>query len=395
MTILAEGTPDAAGFDPEAIAKIRERAQSWVDEGLTPSLVVLAARRGVVALHEAFGRSGPEPDAPALSVDAVYPVSSLCKPMTATLLMMLVEDGRLSIDLPVAHYLPDYFHDSESMTVRHLLTHTSGISDADVMAEQVTRLKQRIDLPPCPQTRDETVHLILEARRQYRPQHAPGEVMMYCTHGYELIAEIVRRLSGRPFASFARERLFEPLGMSDSSYLLEDRHRGRLVRRQPFNNMFGVDLNDERYLSLPSGGGGLKSTALDVARFGQLFLNGGRWGDRRLISRATIAQMTRNQIADGVGEEGPWGASSQASYGFGWFVLGDERWPVNGALVPSGAYAHMGMGGSSFWIDPVNELVGVVLSVWDWPRGVERMPFLNPPLLSPARFQDMVTAAVV
>lgn len=394
MSTLIDGTPEEAGFDPTAIARIRERAQSWVDQGLTPSLVLLAARRGVIALHEAFGRFGPEPDAPPLTVDAVYPVSSLCKPMTATLLMMLLEDGLVSLDVPVTTYLPDYFDDTTTITIRHLLTHTSGIVEADVIAEQNARLKTRLDLPPCPATRHKTVHLILEARRTYRPQRNPDEMMVYCSHGYEFIADIVRLVSGQSFASFARERLFEPLGMIDSSYLLEDRHRGRLVRRETFDNLFGADLNDERYLSVPWGGGGMKTTALDIARFGQLFSSGGRWGATRLLSRATIAQMTRNQVPDGIAEQVLWGQSAQASYGLGWFVIGDHRWPVNGALTPAGTYGHSGMGGTSFWVDPENEVVGVLLSVWTWPDGVERNPLLNMPLLTPAKFQDMVTAAV-
>jgi len=115
----------------------------------------------------------------------------------------------------------------------------------------------------------------------------------------------------------------------------------------------------------------------------------------RVLSRATVAEMTRNQIPAGVGEEGPWGPSPQGSYGFGWFVIGDRRFPFNGALLPRTAFGHSGMGGTSFWVDPQNEVVGVLLSVWTWPEGVEPIAMVNPPLLSPAPFQDMVTAAVV
>lgn len=395
MATLREGTAEEAGFDAARLDLLRQRARSWVDDGLTSSLVLLAARRGVIALHEAFGRFGPEPDALPLMVDAVFPVSSLCKPMTAALLMTLVEDGLVSLDVPVRKYLPDHFEAQDPTTARHLLTHTAGIVETDVLAAQAERLKAGIELPPCPDTQHRAIHRSLEAARGYRARRAPGEAMMYSTHGYQLVSEIVRRVSGRSLASFAQERLFEPLGMVDSSYLLEDRHRGRMVRRDAFSNQWGANLNDEKYLSVPWGGGGLKSTAVDIARFGQLFLNGGRWDGRCVLSRATVAQMARNQIPDGVPEEGPWGNHPQARYGLGYFVLGDERWPFNGALVPPGTYGHSGMGGTAFWIDPFDEVVGVFLSVWKWPEGLERSVFLNPPLLSPARFQDMVTAAVM
>ena len=392
---LREGTVVEAGFDPARLDRIRERAAAWVAEGLTPSLVLVAARHGVVALHEAYGRLTPEPDSPALAIDSVFPVSSLCKPMTASALLMLVEDGLVGLNLPVTRYIPELAGTgAENILVRHLLTHTSGYTDADVRAYQSERLKERIDLPPLPDTQHKTIHFMLNARYRCAPTRPPGEVMTYCNHGYELVADIIRRTSGQSFSDYMRERIFDPLGMKDSSYRLEDRFRGRMVKRLPFTNPFGADLNDERYVDTPYGGGGLNTTALDVARFGQAFLNRGTAGEQRLLSRAVMSEMTCNQIPEGVPEEGVFGGAPQGSYGYGWFVLGKARWPMNGALLPTGTYAHGGMGGVGFWVDPLNDVVGVFFNVMSWDEGVEPGPMVAPKL-SGSMFQDMVAAAVV
>lgn len=167
-----------------------------------------------------------------------------------------------------------------------------------------------------------------------------------------------------------------------------------MVKRLPFTNPFAADLNDEHYVDTPYGGGGLNTTALDVARFAQAFLNGGAAGEHRLLSQVAVREMTRNQIPDGVPEEGILGNAPQGSYGYGWFVLGKDRWPMNGALLPTGTYAHGGMGGAVFWVDPLNDIVGAFFSVWTWDEGVEPAPG-NPVKLNASMFEDMVTTAVI
>jgi len=391
---LREGDAAEAGLDARRLDQIRERAASWVADGLTPALVLVAARRGVVALHEAFGKLTPEPDSPSLATDSVFPVSSLCKPITASALLMLVEDGLVAMNAPVTDYIPELDGPGmENILVHHLLTHTSGLADPSVVAFQNERLRERLDLPPLPATQHKRVHLLLTARNGCPPDGPPDETMAYCTHGYDLLGEIVRRQSGQAFEDFMRERVFEPLGMRDSSYRLEPQFRVRLVKRSALDNPYGADMNDEGYLDMPLGGSGLKSVALDVARFAQALLNGGRYGERRLLSRASVHEMTHNQIPDGVDEMGIWDRGIPASYGYGCFVTGRHRWPMNGRLVPEGAFGHGGMGGANFWADPLNEVVGVMFSVWVFPEGSASPA--RAPKLTAARFQDMLTAAVV
>ena len=183
--------------------------------------------------------------------------------------------------------------------------------------------------------------------------------------------------------------------MNDSSLRLEPGVAERLVRRPVPPNGTGAFLNDDDHLDIPSAYAGVNTTARDVAAFGQMFLNGGGYGDQRILSRSSVEAMTRNQIPEGVPEVLPWIASSAAesepSYGYGWFIQGHQRWPMNGALLPMGVFMHGGFGGTAFWVDPQNDIVGVILSVATWDDDAE--PPDVPPKLNAAAFQDMVTAA--
>src|SRR5438045_1180402 len=128
---LHDGTPAEAGMIAEQLEHVKSLAQAWVAQGATPALVVLAARRGVIVLHEAFGRMGPEPDAPPLPRDAVFPLASLTKPIAATAAMVLVDRGMLGLQRPICEYIPEFSGPGKDLVmVRHLLTHTSGLDDA-------------------------------------------------------------------------------------------------------------------------------------------------------------------------------------------------------------------------------------------------------------------------
>jgi CubicO group peptidase (beta-lactamase class C family) len=397
---LEDGTAEQAGLKPDRLQAIRQRAASWVTDGKTPSLVVLAARRGVIALHEAFGTLTHEPDSPALAIDSVFPVSSVSKPITATAIMLLVEDGVLGLSRPVVDYIPELTgKGADDILVHQLLNHTSGFEDVAAFALTTERLKNRIDLGDLAPNQHKRNELLLRARYGLDLGFPPGTEHCYCTFNYDLLGEIVRRLSGLGLDEFARARIFEPLGMIDASYRMEERYVGRLVKRGPGvpfgpapEEMIGrgaVDLNDERVLDVPFGGGGMAATARDLAIFGQLFLNGGRYGEFELLSRPTVEAMTRNQT-QGLGTRflGDW--YPDASYGLGWFVQGIRPYRhMNGTLPAHGSFGHSGMGGARFWVDPVNEIVGVYLGICtevDNDTGDQKTEF--------DLFQNLVTAAV-
>jgi CubicO group peptidase (beta-lactamase class C family) len=162
MTELREGRAAQAGMLPERIELALTRAKSWVDGGHTPSLVVLAARRGVIFLHDAFGKLRPEADAPPLRLDSIFPVSSITKPITATAAMLLVEDGLLGLNRPIRDYLPEISgKGSEEVLVHHLLTHTSGYNDEEIFPIGEQKFKEGFDPGPCDPTQNPAVHKFL------------------------------------------------------------------------------------------------------------------------------------------------------------------------------------------------------------------------------------------
>jgi CubicO group peptidase (beta-lactamase class C family) len=372
MNELRPGSPEEAGLHPERIAFARGECAGWVKRGHTPSLAVCVARRGVIALHEAFGVLGPEEDDSPLARDSIFPIASVTKPLTAALVMQLVEDGLLSLNRPVVNYLPELSGPGvEEVLLHHLLTHTSGYpwhTDPPMLLHAAKKLEEGLDLPPCPAWRNPTIHqqltMFCDAPRTARA----GEVMMYSNFNYMLLGELVSRLRGRGLEEVARERLFDPLGMDSSFYVVPEAEAPRVVRRSldlPFAAPVGAmpGFGSRQHQITPNGGGGVFSTPLDMLRFGQMILNRGRLDGARVLSPAAVAAMTRDQIP---------GTKARlfdrdfehASWGYGFAVESPTKWPYfTGSLPPLGALAHPGAGGAMFWIDPHNELTGAYFEV--------------------------------
>ncbi len=364
---LRYGTPQEAGMRPDRVERAREIAASSVKKGLTPSLAVLAARRGVIPLHEAFGQMRPGPDAPPLVRDAIFPITSATKPITATLAMMLAEDGLLSTSRPAVDYLPELEGEEiDLMLVHHLLTHTSGYDDMVIFPILLQTLKGE---EPTDWSDVRGVgKKMFEACRAAHRTRKPGEEMMYSNHNYLLLGMIIERVSGQPLEEFARERLFGPLGMKDTDYVLRDDMRERLLQRPmdaPLSETLIIfpGIESEFWQQSVNGGSGCYSTPMDLAIFGQMFLNGGSYGNTRILSRPTVADMSRNQIP-GIGATLGSLSIKEACYGYGWMVPGSEKWRYFSPSIGSpGAYVHSGAGGINLWIDPMNELVVVYMEV--------------------------------
>lgn len=389
--MLWPGTPEEAGFSSDRIDQIRRRAQKWVEDGETRTLVVLAARRGIIALHEAYGRIAPEPDAPPTQLDTVFPMSSISKVITATAVMILVDEGRVGLNRPVVEYVPEYFvgEDKAAVMVHHLLTHTSGWDEDEVEAYAAERAGS-VSLPPVPLNSHPAIHEALFVRRDVPLKQRPGTEMSYCSHGFNLLGDIVRTVSGQSLEDFARERIFEPLGMTDTFYSPPDTVMQRCVRRRPLDPPpFGLD--EPEYLKQPWPEAGVLSTARDMAAFGQLFLSKGTYGGRRVLSPAAVAEMTRNQIP-GIPGRFLDEVFPEASWGLGWGVHGDKKAQNHGSLYSSTAVDHGGSGGVYLWVDPVYEIVGIYFSVWNWPHAPA--PGAPEPHWNIDLFSNAITAAV-
>jgi CubicO group peptidase (beta-lactamase class C family) len=211
--------------------------------------------------------------------------------------------------------------------------------------------------------------------------------MSYCGYGFQLLGEIVRRVSGQSLDAFAAERLFRPLGMHDTSYIVPDALRSRIVRRAP--DPSGVEGFGREEEDTPWPDGGVYSTALDMAIFGQMFLNGGSYGDARVLSPASAAAMTRNQIpgisAGFLGQVFP-----EAEWGLGWSTHGRKNASTFPSLYSASAFEHAGGFGVDMWGDPVYTIVGAYFSA----ALVAGSPN-SPPVWCIDLFTNAVTAAVV
>jgi CubicO group peptidase (beta-lactamase class C family) len=372
-----------------------------------PALAIAVARRGVIVLHEAFGQLTPAPDSPPLPLDAIYPLASLSKPVTATAAMILVEEGRLGLNRPVAEYIPEFVGEGKAaVTVHHLLTHTSGLTMQDVQLHIEKRSQEGVRIPPAEPTQHPRLHDYLYLGYDVPLSKAPGSEMTYADYNFDLLGEIVRRVSGKALGDFAQERLFEPLGMHNSWYSVPESASHRVVKRPPnavgaeldtlytaelppyIRNLFG-GLNSRLYQELPWGCDGVFSTAMDMARFGQMFLNRGHYGEAQILSPATVAAMTRNQIP-GISANFRGTYFPEASWGLGWDVLGDKRFRFAGSLRSPRTFSHAGLGGVLLWVDPVYEIVGAYLATWlELTAGSETLEARDD------LFMNAVTAAVI
>jgi len=367
---LRYGTPEEAGMLPDRVERVKQLADEWVAEGQTPSLVVFAARKGVIFLHEAYGVLTPEEDSPPLQTDSIFPVMSITKPITTTAIMILVEDGLLGLNRPVVDYIPEICGEgAEEILVNHLLTHTSGYSEATLFEFAKKRNRDAI-IPPCEDTQHPLVHELLMIHYPAPLWKPPGVMMSYCNHNYRLLGEIVRRMSGRSLADFASERIFEPLRMSDTYYILPESLIPRIVKRPSDapraqrESRFMEGIDSRQMQETPYGDSGVWSTAMDMAIFCQMFLNGGSYGDARILSRPTVSEMSRNQVpgiqADFFGNLLP-----EASWGYGWAISSNVKWKyfAGSLLPPLKGLAHPGFGGVMMWIDLQQEIVGAYFSI--------------------------------
>ncbi len=308
---------------PERIDRARDLCAEWVKSGHTPAIVALVARRGVICLHEAFGKLRPETDSPPVQLDTIWPIMSITKPMVSTLVLQLVEDGLLGLNRPVRDYLPEVKgKGTEEMLVHHLLTFTAGYDEFDFIVSLVT-LGPDLGMGLSGEAVwDEVMRRLYEAPLA-RP---PGQEMEYLFLSYEILKKILERVSGRSFPDLIQERLFTPLGMNDSYAVVPESVSPRVVKRPaeaPWNSQMGPLLpidsreNEERPDLV-------FSTARDVATFGQMVLNGGTYGGARILSRPTVTEMTRNQTPGIPVKMGP-SIRREASYGYGWFVRTNEK----------------------------------------------------------------------
>jgi CubicO group peptidase (beta-lactamase class C family) len=287
-----------------------------------------------------------------MSPDAIFWIASMTKPLTATAILMLQDEGKLSVDDPVAKYLPELGSlktpdgQPARLTLRHLLTHTSGMPEAT--REQYKSARTLADVIPFYTNRTLTF--------------APGMKWAYCQSGINTLGRIVEVVSGQGFPVFLQKRLLDPLGMKDTSFYLTDAQLPRLaksyelkdgaLREVPivFLNGYPPTFRD-RY---PAPNGGLFSTASDYARFCRMLLNHGTLDGRQLLKPETVALMSTIQTGDL-----KTGFTDGNGWGLGVCVVRQPQ-GVTAALSP-GSFGHGGAYGTQAWIDPVKQRIYVLM----------------------------------
>jgi uncharacterized protein YbbC (DUF1343 family)/CubicO group peptidase (beta-lactamase class C family) len=307
--------------------------QAMADKKL-PGAVVLIGRGDTVVWQKAIGRRAVEPTPEAMTLDTIFDMASLTKVIaTTTSVMKLVEEGRIRLNDRVSDYVPGFErHNKGNITIRHLMTHTSG-------------LRPDLDLGDDWNGYDTAIERAVEEV----PQTPPGERFVYSDINYELLGEIVKRVSKLPLDQYAKKYIFDPLGMKDTMFRPPESLKARIA---PTEHLRGV-VHDPtaRRMGGVAGHAGLFSTAADVSIFCRMLLDGGTYKGVRILAPLTVAKMTT--AASGPGDPNV--------RGLGWDI--DSTFSSNrGELLPLGSYGHTGFTGTSIWIDPVTREFVVFMS---------------------------------
>jgi uncharacterized protein YbbC (DUF1343 family)/CubicO group peptidase (beta-lactamase class C family) len=343
----------AAAVATARLDRIDAAVAESIAKGQTPGAVVLVEHRGRVVFRRAYGSRAVEPARERLTADTVYDVASLTKVVaTATSVMILVEEGKLRLGDPVARYIPEFAAgggERDKVTVEHLLTHRAGLPPDDPL-ELYTGAPEEIF-----------------ARKFQLPlKSAPGEKFVYSDAGYEVLGELVRRVSGQRLDEFAAERVFRPLGMKNTVFLPLEHGipASRIAPTEKFlpseargakeggDHWMRGEVHDPRAFALGgvAGHAGLFSTADDLAKFCRMILGGGRLKKARILSPLGVEAMTRPRF---------YGDGDVRGLGFDIATAHSRN---RGELFPVGSYGHTGFTGTSLWIDPASQTSVIFLS---------------------------------
>lgn len=327
-----------SAFRPEKLAEIDAAISLAIGESRLPGGVLWLEHHGV-AYHKAYGLRAIEPQREQNSEDTIFDAASLTKVVaTAPAVMKLIEQGKVQLDAPVKTYIPEFVGSGkEAITVRHLLTHTSGLRPGLALAEGGNGWERAIALA-CSE----------------KPQNPPGTIFRYSDINFIVLGEVVSRVSGQKLQDFCANEIFKPLGMRDTGFLPADSLRERIAPTERVNGGYlrgTVHDPTSRRMGGVAGHAGLFTTAADLARFARMFLRGGELDGVRVLKPETVRLMTSVQSPEPV----------NARRGLGWDIDSPYAGP-RGAWFPIGSYGHTGWTGGSLWIDPFSDTILIFLS---------------------------------
>ena len=376
---LPSAEPTEVGLSQERLDKITAVLEGDVSRKALPGDVLLIARHGKVAYLKALGARDPETNA-AMSEDAIFRIYSMSKVITVAAALTLVEDGLVSLDDPIAKYMPQFANmnvgvatanpaggDSNVMqlvparrpiTVQDLMRHSSGLTYGFFGDTLVKKAYQGVDLRSGKFTNADLVDRLAKLPLAYQP----GTTWDY-GYSIDVLGRLIEIVSGKSLYQFEKERILDPLEMSDTSFYVTDAAKKSRIA-QPFadDRSFGVDatIGDPTEVQpWESGGGGMVSTARDYARLLQMFLNGGSLDGKRILGSKTIAYMTSDHLGTEV-HPGPYYLPGPGSgFGLGVAVRTARGGPAS--IGEPGEWSWGGAGGTAFWVDPADDMFVVFM----------------------------------
>jgi CubicO group peptidase (beta-lactamase class C family) len=375
---LPMGKADELGFAPDRLARITETLKANIDQHDIPGAVLLIARHGKVAYFESMGALDPQGKAP-MGKDAIFRIYSMSKPITTVAAMMLFEEGRITLDEPVGKYIPslakpevgvekpdpaggpatlELVPAKRPISLQDLMRHTSGITYGFFGNTAVKKRYAEANLFDGDFTNADFVERIAKLPLAYQP----GTTWDY-SHSTDVLGRVIEVVSGKSLYAFEKERILDPLGMSDTAFYATDEGRqGRVA--EPFANDrslgVGATFNNPRVAQKwESGGGGMVSTASDYARFLQMLLNGGTLDGKHLLGPKTVAFMTSDHLGSAI-VPGPYYLPGPG-YGFGLGFAVRRDAGVGTANSSVGEYNWGGAGGTAFWVDPKEDMLVVFM----------------------------------
>jgi len=399
---LPYAKPEEVGFSSERLGRVTEMLRTNIAAGEIPGAVLLIARRGKIAYFESLGLLDPQAKTP-MRKDAIFRIYSMSKPITSVAAMILFEEAKFALNEPVGKYIPalakmqvatDNKPDPEAdphklvlvpanrpISIQDLMRHTSGLTYGFFGETPVKKVYLEADLGNWAGTNAEFVERIAKLPLSYQP----GTTWEY-SHSTDVLGRVVEVISGKSLYAFERERILDPLQMSDTSFYVTDTTKQSRIA-EPFDTDReignGITVGDPRVGGAwESGGGGMMSTAIDYARFLQTLLNGGTLHGEQILGPKTVAYMTSDHLGSAV-VPGPY-YSPGPGYGFGLgFAVRRDAGiaPFNGS---PGEYNWGGAGGTAFWVDPKEQMF-VVFMMQSPSQRLRYRPLLR----------DMIYAAIV
>jgi CubicO group peptidase (beta-lactamase class C family) len=382
---MEQVNPETLGLNAAQLARIGEHLRGrYLEPGKLPGSVTLVARYGRVGLLDVAGLSDLERDTP-MSVDTIFRIYSMSKPITSVALMMLYERGLFSLDDPVHRFIPEWRNlevrtagafpqfatapCARPMTIRDLLRHTSGLTYDFLRESNLDYAYRKLQIGnPAP---GYTLKHMIEQLAQLPLEFSPGTRWNYSL-ATDVLGYLIEVISGQSLPDYLQEHLFGPLGMVDTAFNIAPDKVHRLAscyeRDAAKNLVCNDDGQDSRFRDrvFYSGGGGLLSTVGDYFRFCQMLLQGGTLDGVRILGSRTLEYMTANHLPGDVDlEQFAMGSFSETEYEGVGFGLGfaNKIDPVkNGNLASLGSFFWGGLASTLFWVDPEEELVVIFMT---------------------------------